>query len=141
MFYASTMVEKKYWLLGPGIEPGSSACEALVLTDIRSKLCDDVIGKKSHIERQAGHRLTNEHTGLRITSGRVTSSPSCRFLALSSMADFISLPASAISLVPSADLSSVLSCERNSCDSRHYCYFLFVGVRMISLWRRLGEPL
>ena len=29
---------RKKRLLGPGIEPGSSACEALVLTDIRSKL-------------------------------------------------------------------------------------------------------
>ena len=27
-------------LLRPGIEPGSSACEALVLTDIRTKLLD-----------------------------------------------------------------------------------------------------
>ena len=26
-------------ILRPGIEPGSSACEALVLTDIRTKLC------------------------------------------------------------------------------------------------------
>lgn len=28
-------------LLRPGIEPGSSACEALVLTDIRTKLCNN----------------------------------------------------------------------------------------------------
>ena len=37
-----TVRTKKRVLLRPGIEPGSSACEALVLTDIRTKLCDDV---------------------------------------------------------------------------------------------------
>ena len=30
---------EKSRVLHPGIEPGSSACEALVLTDIRTKLC------------------------------------------------------------------------------------------------------
>ena len=31
-------MEKRELVLRPGIEPGSSACEALVLTDIRTKL-------------------------------------------------------------------------------------------------------
>jgi hypothetical protein len=34
----TTFAEKKERLLRPGIEPGSSACEALVLTDIRTEL-------------------------------------------------------------------------------------------------------
>lgn len=46
------MRQKIAALLRPGIEPGSSACEALVLTDIRTKRC---VKQKSDTIRTSAH--------------------------------------------------------------------------------------